>query len=74
MSWRACCGRQAATLYPIISGVPSFIPAHAARYSRFLRASWLASPEGDMGDKLAEQQAKTAVTFSDKWRRFRLTP
>ena len=58
--------------YPIIGGVPSFLTGPMRPDIRaFCARHGLRAPEGDMGDKLAEQQAKTAVTFSDKWRRFK---
>jgi SAM-dependent methyltransferase len=58
--------------YPILRGVPSFLAgqlrpdlgAFCARHS-------LRAPEDNSVNKLAEQQAKTTETFSDKWRKFK---
>ena len=58
--------------YPILRGVPSFLTGPMRPDIRdFCARHGLRALEGDIVNKLAEQQAKTAGTFSDKWRRFK---
>lgn len=58
--------------YPILRGVPSFLTGELRPdLGAFSARHGLRAPPGQAVNKLAEQQAKTAETFSDKWRRFK---
>jgi SAM-dependent methyltransferase len=59
---------------PIVRGVPCFLPiALRPDFSDFFRKHGLGVPKQDAAAAKAEseQQAKTNVTFSDKWSKFR---
>lgn len=59
------------TWYPIVDGVPCFLQgALKPDLSAFCRKHGLPGAEASAARALSEQ-AKTNVTFSDKWRRFR---
>lgn len=58
--------------YPIIGGVPCFLLGPLQPdFSEFAKQHRLPLPTRDSGRATAADQAKTAETFSDKWRRFR---
>jgi SAM-dependent methyltransferase len=58
--------------YPILKGVPSFLTGPLRPdLAAFCARHGLQPPRNDGLDKPAERQAKTAKSFSDKWRRFK---
>ncbi len=58
------------TWYPIVDGVPCFLQGSLKPdLSAFCRKYGL--PGGEVESRPLTEQAKTNVTFSDKWRRFR---
>lgn len=58
--------------WPIVRGVPCFLPPEMrGDLGGFYRRHGLTPPAGSPPSTEAEEQAKTNVTFSDKWSRFR---
>ena len=60
------------TWWSIFAGVPCFLTGGLRPdLSEFEKKHRLASPPGTKGPARDAEQAKTTVTFSDKWRRFK---